>query len=353
MTTRQQASLEEELVSSQVALAEQKQEIDELRAALASLTTTVTSRTSSTDALHQQNELANRVGGQIDRALTHTSLRPPPIEKFSGEREKLDRFLLAMDRRLEAAGQLATMSGFEFAVGHFTDLAASWFEYFTTIKPDVRSWTALRPHLAREFEMVNKERVYVDRLMECVQTGSVQDYVQEFQQLAVRCNELGDGYKQQRFAKGLCGYLRDKLITMGPFASLLEMQHAVLRLLTLCDPEKVQPDRFVAAVAAPAAAVVAAMPVRSSRPRRGSSEVLTGQHGSSEVLTCYNCKKKGHTSRWCPERGSKPAGPAVRGSARMGRYNGSGRASGRVNAIEVAESEELSDSELRQGNEQA
>ena len=66
-------------------------------------------------------------------------LRPPAIDRYSGDRSATLDFSLSIDRRLRATDQYSTMAGLEFAVGHFTGDAATWFRYLSARCPEVNS----------------------------------------------------------------------------------------------------------------------------------------------------------------------------------------------------------------------
>ena len=99
-----------------------------------------------------------------------------------------------------------------------------------------------------------------------------------------------------------------------------------LSLVPVVDPCKLLPDVC-------AEPMLAAMP---ACPRNGTPRSSWGQ--------CWKCGQRGHKMSNCPKGGS--GNPAARGRAKFGQYDGSAR----VNAIAA---EELSDDDLRQGNDQA
>ena len=261
-----------------------------------------------------------------------THLRAPSIERFSGDRETSVDFLLAIDRRLEATGQMDTLNGLEFATGHFLGYAAVWWRCFALQHPEIRSWQALRAHFAIEFELVAEKKIFEERLMACAQTGSVEDYVTEFLGICARLPDVADDFKQRCFARKANAYLRDKFATRD-FPSLLDMVRFTLGLVPVVDAAMLLPDGAVAPV-------VAAMPARTDGKYRFAGK-------------CHSCGKAGHKAINCrsAKKNAGSSGLAPRGKSNFGKYDGSGR----VHAVAAthAETDDLSDDDLRQGNGQA
>ena len=129
--------------------------------------------------------------GLVQRNEAPSRLRAPNLEKFSGDREKTEDFLLAMDRRLRATGQADSLFGMDFAVDHLTGFAATWYRCYSRLHPEVQSWNELRPALATEFEMVAERKIFEVCLMSCKQTDTVEVYAQEF--LDIRLPHMDDG----------------------------------------------------------------------------------------------------------------------------------------------------------------
>ena len=132
-------------------------------------------------------------------------------------------------------------------------------------------------------------------------------------------------------------YLRDKL-AVQQFDSLQDMITFSLRLSTRVDDALLRPD----APAMPVVAAVQAQPAVRTQLSRNRDE-------------CRRCGQIGHWARNClvpaprgQERGNQAHNPPARGRANFGRYN----VAGRVNAL-AAETDEVSDDELRRGNKQA
>ena len=159
-------------------------------------------------------------------------LKPPAIEEYSGNRQRTLDFCLAVDTRLRATSQYKSLVGLEFAVGHFTDDAATWWRYLRDRHPEIDSWEQLRPFLLREFELPNEQALYEQRLVELTQTGSVDAYVTEFLEIARRLMDLPDGFLQRCFIRGLS---RDMRVRMADktFASLRELTVSVSRIAAL------------------------------------------------------------------------------------------------------------------------
>lgn len=320
----------------------QATELAELRAAAAA-TAAAAAAPAAAPAIPDGNlPLPPAAGLATQQVSVTTALRPPPIERFSGDREESADFALAIDRRLQATGQMHSLTGLEFAVGHFQGYASTWWRYYALEHPEVNSWLALRGAFCKEFELVDGQKLYEQRLMELSQTGAVQSYLDEFLATSARLPDLSDGFKQRRLIRGSCSYLREKCADKE-FTSLLDLARYIMRLLATIDERHFRPD---AEVLAP---VLAALPARPT--------------GSRKDITCFRCGRPGHSKSNCKVK-LTPAdkanaekayaayrankGRATKGSARFGKYDGSGR----VNAIEAdsVDADKLSDDELRQGN---
>lgn len=286
---------------------------------------------------------ADHLSGQIQTPgerlppFSRPTLRIPDIPRFSGEREKTRMFVSAIDRALAATGDADSLQGFNFASRHLDGSAALWFEALLQLDGSISSWRALKPHLLDNFCFINEQEVFENRLLACVQTGTVQEYVDEYLAIAMRLPHLDEAFKINRFRQGICEFLRDKLVSRD-FYSLMDIMHESVKLSSKFAPEKTLPDTL-------ASPLIAAMPAR----RRTGPETRPGRPTRRE---CYVCGSRFHLKHECPDkhRAAGNAGPPIKGSVRPGRYNGSGR----VNAIEaVVASDELSDDELRSGNGQA
>ena len=178
--------------------------------------------------------------------------------------------------------------------------------------------------------------------MDCTQLGSVQEYVDEFLAISSRLPHLPDSFKQRCFSKKCNSYLREQYAGQQ-FPSLMEMVRYAMILAASVDEHLLQPD-------VPWGPVIAAMPVRQRAPFSGE---------------CWSCDKQGHMQhqRRAPQRKGasghdKPGqdrqtAVVRRGSAKFGKYDGSGKANARaVNAVSASlyASDSESEDDKRQGN---
>ena len=338
MANTRSQDLASQLVALQGELAALKLEKEEQATQLVALR----ERTPPVDSPHPEEERQrpNRQVGLSDppAVLVTSHLKHPNIDKFSGDREKAEDFVLAIDSRLKAAGQIDTFNGLEFAVGHLQGWAATWYRCWSQENPVV-SWAELRAPFTIQFKMVEEARVFEQRLMGCKHTGDLTEFCEEFLRLSSRLRGLPDDFKQRVFARGCNSYLRDTLADKE-HSSLLETVQYVMGLIPKVEPHLLLPDSS-------GSALVAAMPAR----RSSTARQFTG--------TCFACGGKGHKQAECRTNpvtaGSAKAGAnATRGKAKMGQYKGTDkRKTGRINAVEAMSDEDLSDDELRQGNDEA
>ena len=275
------------------------------------------------------------------------ALRLPSIDRFSGSREESAAFIRAVDNRLTATGQLSELAGLEWAVSHLAGYALNWYLSYERTRP-ITSWSALRGAFRKEFGMVNEQEVLEARLLLLKQTGDFEEYVNEFLNIEVRLTDQSDGFKQRLFLRQSNSYLRDRFAERE-FESLSDMVSAALRLKGQVEATKFAPD--VDSLAVP---VVAAMP--ASRPRQGRKP--------KGPLTCFRCGLPGHKKTDCRVKlgsdgkpvkaasGGQRSGKPVKQKAGFGKYDGSGRVYA-VEACEEYEYEDLSDDELRSGNDLA
>lgn len=275
-------------------------------------------------------------------------LRLPNIDRFSGSREDSAAFIRAVDNRLMATGQLDQFAGLEWAVSFLAGYALNWYMSYVRTTP-VTSWSGLRTAFEREFGMIDEQKVLEARLLDLKQTGSFDEYVTEFLSIEVRLTDQSDGFKQRTFLRHSNAYLRDRFADRE-FASLSELVTAALRLKNVVEASKFSPDELLIPV-------VAAMP--AARPRQG-------RRGKGAPIVCFRCDLAGHKKTDCkvrlgndgkptPRTGARSSSRVVpvKEKARFGKYDGSGRVYAVEACDEFDEYEEMSDDELREGNDLA
>ena len=105
----------------------------------------------------------------------------------------------------------------------------------------VTSWAELQPAFVKEFGMVDEQKVLEKRLLGLKQTGSFEDYVTGFLNVAVRLTSQSHAFKQRLFLEHSNSYLRDRFAERE-FASLSELVSASMRLRNAVDPSKFAAD---------------------------------------------------------------------------------------------------------------
>ena len=325
------------------ALGEKDAEVEALRAQLAQVDASVGNGGHNELSAHPVAPPSLR--GAPEVRSHNRPLKTLDLERFAGDREKTTEFVIAMDDRLQASGDTATLAGLEYATSHLTGYAASWWRFWRSKNPGSRSWIEFKPAFAKAFEMVDERKVYEKRLFGLKQTDSVEEYVDEFLQFSVKLPQLDDGFLQRRFSDGACPYLQEKYAGQS-FDTLMDMVDYTLRLVSSVHPSHFTPE------GPSVAPVVAAIAAKGGKPGRDAK--------------CHRCGRSGHVREDCyakldksrPEK-SKQQGKQgnarrpTKDTAKFGKYRGSGR----VNAVEadaastVADSD--SDDEVRQGKDHA
>ena len=300
--------------------------------------------TASAEAL--RSFAADPFGGRDPRAGPAGSftapLRVPPIERFSGNREKTMEFVTAIEGRLRTTGQEDTPAGLEFVVGHFTGVAISWYRYYAAANPMAKTWAWVKPEFLQAFSLADEETKYQKLLTTTKQSGTVTEYVDAMLAICIRLPNIPENVKVTQMQLGSCKYLREKFATRegAKFASVHALAQYMLTLADAVDPAYLVPD------ADAVIAAVAGKPFGRNRPQTSFGGV------------CWNCGSTGHRSTECRAKPSpagathrKPGGnPPARGKAGFGKYTGSGK----VHAVEAETVvDEVSDDELRTGNEEA
>ena len=299
-------------------------------------------------ALQQQLALRTESAVQTPQLpptqISAKHLRPQAIGRFSGSREEAKAWVDLVDDRLEADGDMHTLTGLNYAVSYLVGSASEWWLCYKHDHPEVRSWAGARAAFLREYQMVNEQAILERRLITMVQTGAFGDYVDKFRATARRLTDQSDAFKQRRFLFGSNAFLRNRFAGRT-FPDLTELVTEALLVESLVDPGSFSPD----AENVPVVAAIAVNQYKSGSRSKGKPK---GQ------LICYGCGKPGHKEADCrakPEasstraqQGSRTTGHPVKGKARFGKYNGSGR----VNAVEVcseSDDEEVDDDDLRDG----
>ena len=330
---------------------EQARRITELEGTTAALSEDMRAQMLELFRLREQNALAAPSAPLVSPRHAQVgvqSLRLPNIDRFNGSREESAAFIRAVDNRLTATGQLKELAGLEWAVSHLAGYAMNWYLSYERSNP-VSSWAGLRDAFRKEFGMVDEQRVLETRLLELKQTGSFEDYVTEFLNIEVRLTDQSDGFKQRLFLRRSNAYLRDRFAERE-FATLSDLVSASLRLQCAVEASKFAPDVELLPVP-----VVAALP--AARPRQGRR--------AKGPLTCFRCGLPGHKKTDCKVKlgsdgkpvkarsgGQQQAGRPVKERAGFGKYDGSGRVYA-MEACDEYEYEDLSDDELRSGNDLA
>ena len=287
--------------------------------------------------------------GAIIPQISAHALRPTQVSRFDGTREGSKTWVDLLDQRLMASNNWDTLAGLDYAVNLMDRGAQQWYLFYKHEHPGIRSWPEIRGAFLLEYQLVDEQNVLdlEDMMLALQQTGSFDDYCTDFRALARRLTQQTDEFKQRRFMKGSCAYLRDRFADKS-FPSLAELISAAQLIQTKVPAGKFDPDTQ----AMPVLAAIAA-------GRNGQKSKPKAKPGAKPV--CFYCDKPGHVKSECramkkdmaraKEGGQKQP---VKKTVTFGKYDGSGR----VHAIEAeAESDaegegqeyEYTDEELRDG----
>ena len=152
--------------------------------------------------------------------LAQDTLRALDIPKPStydgnGSFHALDQFLFAAEMYLRIGNIIKPELQICIASGFLDGPALTWFQA-TMQSPDpldrLTTWQQFRQGLYDNFAPANLVLNARNQLAECVQTGTVRDYLTRFRNLVIIIKDVGKAELFDRFTRGLKPYIRKELI---------------------------------------------------------------------------------------------------------------------------------------------
>ena len=318
------------------------EKLDQLAAAVSSLTTGFAQQTQSTDLRFQQaaDELRQASGaismaqaqaqqaaeqqrqqaaqaqnaqaswaaaaqqaGQAPVVLTQagpSSVKPPHPPKFRGaykEPRVLEWTHMAGQYHI-SAGLADQVQGVFHISAFLADEAATWWRLYCqrmerSEVPHILYWWALRTLILEQFSETNRLTTLRDRFVTVHQTTTVAKYIAGFQQIVLELPEKAEADQVHQFLRGLKKQVQLHTRTHHP-ASLAQ----AMRIADEADRAIFDVGRPTSSYAGPRG--------RGPEPMQMNAATLSHEQRTRCIDggLCFNCMKPGHSARFCPSKGS-------------------------------------------------
>ena len=104
--------------------------------------------------------------------------------------------------------------------------AARWFQRICAVGNTPQDFAELCHAIDRQYGVIDEQRKARDALMLLRQTGSVEEYIQRFEQVVVCITDINEAETMHKFLHGLKPEIKSKLLVSNPQDLNEAMQYA-------------------------------------------------------------------------------------------------------------------------------
>jgi len=213
---------------------------------------------------------------------------------FTGK-EDVKLWFASMELYLEAAGVVSDKK----LVVAATYLEGSALMWYSSLETKPYSLSELKKGLTSRFSPIDGERQARARLRTLVQTDSVMEYVDLFEEICSQVPSLSPAEKRDRFFGGLRPYFQQKFMEAPYNDSLAEIQSRLACLI------EVGPSSRASFNALEEEAEILNALSGRSYPKGPSQQDLELLRKIRKLKLCFGCLKPGHRKNNCPEKQGK------------------------------------------------
>ena len=129
-------------------------------------------------------------------------MRFPEPQKFNGTTPEVTTWTREMNRYLKTQSGSSEQKTL-YAAMKLTGMALTWWNHLESTYQEPQTWRELRMAIESKFKVINRVKKAEDALIKLRQTGSVQQFISKFNELALLIPDLSITEQQQMFMRGL------------------------------------------------------------------------------------------------------------------------------------------------------
>ena len=166
---------------------------------------------------HVSVAMASTTNPTAPSPQSKAQLRKPPA--FSGsKRENVSDFVFLMQNYLDGTNE-SHDKWVKVASTYLQGSAASWYRYRNSHLQAIGmgdTWDSFIQGLRETYEPINEQQVARDRLANCRQLYTVNDYNHAFTSIIMRIEDIGDAEKLDRYVRGLNHAIKTEVLMKQP-----------------------------------------------------------------------------------------------------------------------------------------
>ena len=247
----------------------------------------------------QEADLEKRLR-RLQKKLKKTNLlRPKDPPKYDGTSKysELENWLYGVEMYLDAKGMLADIKAVPYVATLLSGAAATWWRYHRVAVRNgtaqgITHWDEFAKAILAHFRPENAERIAMEKLQRCTQSGSVRDYNQRIQLIMVELPEMNEKTRVYFYLAGLKSAVKLQVELQYPRNLSGAMELAELADTTIYRSQQSSRN------SGSSSGYSRPRPNNNAWTGKRVNNMETGNAGK-ETRTCFYCGKVGHLKSKC------------------------------------------------------